>query len=160
MRRYSKKEMDKMSGLAFAKDLLQDELNNRDNCYSPIAKKISSSIGELEYMEEAKLTYPQLRAIFMAWEHQEPRPTRHLNAYIVFKPESWPGQGLGLASRTYAISSDNKAYQPNMGSHSIYGSCLDRSDPCVRLEQYMAQEYGDPKVGWQVDYCILLGQRN
>lgn len=41
-------------------------------------------------------------------------------------------------SRTYLVSSDNKAFQPNMGGYSIYGSCLGNSDPLVRLEGYMA----------------------
>lgn len=160
MKRYSQKEMNKMSGIGFAKDVLTDELNSRDNAYSPVAQKLWESISELDIMEESKLTYPQLKAIFKAWENQNPRPSKHLNAYIVFKPESWPGEGYRLTSRTYVVTSDNKAFQPNMGGYSIFGDCLDNRDCGVRLDAYMALEKGDPKKGWQVDYCILLGLRN
>lgn len=160
MKRYSQKEMNKLSGLGFAKDVLQDELNHRDNANSPVAQKLRESVVELGIMEDAKLTYPQLKAIFRAWENHTPQPSKHLNAYIVFKPESWPSEGYSLNSRTYAVSSDNKAFQPNMGGYSIFASCMDGRDPLVRLDAYMALEHGDPKTGWQVDYCILLGIRS
>lgn len=57
--------------------------------------------------------------------------------------------------RTHAVSSGNKAFQPNMGGYSVYGSCLDGTDPCVRLEQYMAVERGGEK-GWSVERCYML----
>ena len=60
-----------------------------------------------------------------------------------------------MESRTYAVSSDNKAFRPNMGGYSIYASSLDGSDPCVRLEQYMASEYGG-KNGWQIERCYMM----
>lgn len=161
MKRYSIKEMQKMSGLAFAKDVLVDERNSRNNPYSPVAQKISSAVGELEIMEESKLTYPMLKAIFKAWESQEPRPHKHLNAYIVFKPESWPqNDPMSFGYRTYTVSSDNKAFQPNADSDTIFGSCMDGRDANARLDQFMALEHGDPKYGWQVDFCILLDYRN
>ena len=160
MKRYSIKEMQKMSGLAFAKDVLQTERNARDNAYSPVAQKLGESIEEISRMDETKLTYPMLKAIFKAWEAQTPRPSRHLTGCIVFKPETWPTEGYSYNSRCYAVSSDNKAFQPNMNGDSIFGSCMDGRDANVRLDQYMALEHGDPKYGWQVDYCILLGHRN
>ena len=42
-----------------------------------------------------------------------------------------------------------------MGGYSVYGSCLDGTDPCVRLEQYMAVERGGEK-GWSVERCYML----
>ena len=42
-----------------------------------------------------------------------------------------------------------------MGGYSIYASSLDGSDPCVRLEQYMASEYGG-KNGWQIERCYMM----
>lgn len=60
-----------------------------------------------------------------------------------------------MESRTYAVSSDNKAFRPNIGGYSIYASSLDGSDPCVRLEQYMASEYGG-KNGWQIERCYMM----
>ena len=52
------------------------------------------------------------------------------------------------------MSSDNKAYRPNMGGYSIFGWAIDGSDPGVRLERYMAAEKGGPN-GWKVDYCYM-----
>ena len=42
-----------------------------------------------------------------------------------------------------------------MGGYSIYARCLDGTDPCVRLEQYMAAEYGGER-GWSVERCYML----
>lgn len=52
------------------------------------------------------------------------------------------------------MSSDNKAFLDGMGGYSIYASCLDGTDPCVRLEAYMRAEHGGEK-GWKVDYCYI-----
>ena len=41
-----------------------------------------------------------------------------------------------------------------MGGYSIYGSALDGTDPCVRLEQYMAVERGG-KNGWKIERCYV-----
>ena len=60
-----------------------------------------------------------------------------------------------LESRTYVVSSDNKAFQPNMGGYSIFAVALDGSDAGVRLEQYMASEYGG-KDGWQIELCYMM----
>ena len=43
----------------------------------------------------------------------------------------------------------------HLGGYSIYASSLDGSDPCVRLEQYMASEYGG-KNGWQIERCYMM----
>ena len=43
-----------------------------------------------------------------------------------------------------------------MSGRSIFGSCLDQSDPCVRLDQYMAVEHGG-KNGWIIEDCCLVG---
>ncbi len=72
----------------------------------------------------------------------------------MFSPASFARENP-LESRTYAVSSDNKAFQPNMGGYSIYASSLDGSDPLVRLERYMAAERGG-KDGWQVERCYMM----
>ena len=56
--------------------------------------------------------------------------------------------------RTYAVSSNNKAFIEGMGGYSIYASSLDGSDPCVRLEAYMADEHGG-KDGWKIERCYM-----
>lgn len=52
------------------------------------------------------------------------------------------------------LSSDNKAFTSNTGGYSIYASAVDGSDNGVRIEQYMASEYGG-KDGWQIERCYM-----
>jgi len=82
------------------------------------------------------------------------RAGTHVCGYITFMQDCFTVQ-YSERSRTYAVSSGNKAFQPNMGGYSVYGSCLDGTDPCVRLEQYMAVERGGEK-GWSVERCYML----
>jgi len=77
----------------------------------------------------------------------------HLTGYVTFTEDSF-AQPYSELSRTYAVSSNNKAFIPGMGGYSIYASCMDGTDPCVRLEQYMANELaGDG--GWKVERCYM-----
>ena len=101
-----------------------------------------------------KLTYGELCAAFRAAEREN--PARHIAGAIVFTEDSFTIQ-YSLESRTYIVNSNNKAYQPNMGGYSIYGSAKDGSDPLVRLECYMAAEKGG-KYGWKVEYCYLTDE--
>ena len=99
-----------------------------------------------------KISYAEMAAIFRKHEREASDGT-HITGYIVFTEDSFT-KPYSLESRTYSVSSDNKAYLPNMGGYSIYGSCIDGTDPLVRLESYMAAEKGG-KNGWKVDYCYL-----
>ncbi len=99
-----------------------------------------------------KITYKELKSTFLA--HERTRPKNHLTAHIVFTADSFT-EPYPLESRTYVVSSNNKAFQPCMGGYSIFASSLDGSDRSVRLEQYMAAERGG-KDGWKVDYCCLV----
>lgn len=99
------------------------------------------------------MKYETLCSIFRKYE--ESRPRTHLAARICFTEDSFTDP-YSEESRTYEISSDNKAFQPNMGGYSIYGSSLDRSDMGVRLEAVMADEKGGPD-GWKIENCVLLG---
>jgi hypothetical protein len=107
-----------------------------------------------------KMTYPELRHILCKFN--EDRQIHYkggnecIHGVIVFKSENWPDNDYSLESRSYVVSSDNKAFIPGMGGYSIFGSSLDGSDRGVRLEQYMEYEYGD----WKVDYCYLLEEGN
>lgn len=101
------------------------------------------------------MDYKQLKEIL--FQHECKHSDTHLNVYITFtsfgagnkKDYSWN-------SRTYLVSSDNKAFQPNKGGYSIFGSCLDGSDQGIRLEQYMKDECGG-KDGWVVEDCAIVG---
>ena len=97
------------------------------------------------------IPYAELRRRFRAYESSYPRD--HLTANIVFTEGSF-NQPYSVAARTYTVSSDNKAFQPNKGGYSIYGSCADGTDMMVRLEKYMTEEQGGAD-GWQVDYCYM-----
>lgn len=95
------------------------------------------------------MTYQKMQMYFRAAERQH----QHLTGYIVFSPASFEKE-YSLESRTYVVSSNNKAFRPNMGGYSIFASSLDGSDPCVRLERYMASEHGG-KDGWQIERCYM-----
>lgn len=98
------------------------------------------------------MTYAELKKKFR--EHEKSYPKTHLTAHIVFTEDSWD-TAYPLESRTYIVSSHNKAFMPNMGGYSIYGGSLDGTDPIVRLEQYMADELGG-KNGWKVEDCKIV----
>lgn len=104
-----------------------------------------------------KLSYKELAELFRARESANScvpyHERKHLTGCIVFTEDSFT-RPYSLEARTYAVSSDNKAFQANMGGYSIYGSAIDGSDPLVRLDGYMAAEKGG-KDGWRVDYCYL-----
>ena len=97
-------------------------------------------------------SYAEMTAKFCAVECKG----EHLPGYIVFTQDSFdiPYDERG---RTYGLSSDNKAFQPNMGGYSIYGYCIEGTDPCVRLERYMAVE-GGGKTGWKIERCYVMSE--
>ena len=98
------------------------------------------------------MTYAELKAIFR--ELNRDPSQGGLTAHIVFTEDSF-AVPYPLLGRTYAVSSDNKAFRPGMGGYSIFASCLDKaSDQGVRLERYMADE-GNPG-GWKVEECYIL----
>ena len=97
------------------------------------------------------VTYGELVSYFKAVENA--KAGKHLRGYIVFTEDSFTAP-YDERARTYAVSSDNKAFQQGMGGYSIYGSALDGTDPCVRLEQYMAAEHGG-KNGWKIERCYV-----
>ncbi len=74
---------------------------------------------------------------------------RYLCCYIVFSPDSF-NKPYSEQSRTYVVSSNNKAFISEAGGYSIYGSCLDGTDQCVRLEGYMRGENA-----WKIDRCYI-----
>ena len=96
--------------------------------------------------ETVELTYSELADRF---RNAESEGKKHLTGYIVFSQESF-NKPYEEKSRTYAVSSDNKAFKAGLGGYSIYGSCLDGSDPCVRLDGYMRGENA-----WKIEKCYL-----
>ena len=99
--------------------------------------------------EPTELSYGELCQQFREAESRG----EHLSGLIVFTEDSF-SEHYSEESRTYAVSSQNKAFQPGMGGYSIYGSAIDGTDPLVRLESYMAAEDGG-EDGWVVETCYL-----
>lgn len=99
------------------------------------------------------MKYLELKEVFR--EHEKNWPKEHLTAMLVFTEDSFDKQYSRL-SRSYMVSSDNKAFLPNMAGYSIFADCLDGTDRGVRLEWYMAEE-GNPG-GWKVEDCYILEQ--
>ena len=98
------------------------------------------------------MDYSKLKAIFQ--ELKQSSPKDDLTAHIIFTEDSFD-KPYPLLSRTYRISSDNKAFWSRMGGRSIFAYCLDvTSDQGVRLDWYMAEE-GNPG-GWKVEDCYIL----
>ena len=96
--------------------------------------------------ETVELTYSELADRF---RNAESEGKKHLTGYIVFSQESF-NKPYDERSRTYVVSSDNKAFKAGLGGYSIYGPCLDGSDPCVRLDGYMRGENA-----WKIEKCYL-----
>lgn len=107
------------------------------------------SAVEAEEEGDARVTmsYRELSNLFCDINDNE---LPHIVGYIVFTADSF-NKEYNKTSRTYIVSSDNKAYQSGMGGYSIYASCLDGTDPCLRLEGYMRGENA-----WKVEYCYVM----
>ena len=99
--------------------------------------------------QQVDMSYGELAAQFRAQERSG--TGRHMLGYIVFTEDSFT-EPYTEEQRTYVVSSNNKAFKPNMGGYSIYASSLDGVDKMVRLEAYMAAEHGG-KDGWKVERC-------
>ena len=69
--------------------------------------------------QQVELSYGKLWELFRKAE----RGGIHVSGYITFRADSF-STAYSERSRTYAVSSDNKAFQPNMGGYSIYARCL------------------------------------
>ena len=102
------------------------------------------------------MEYKQLKEIFC--QHEREHPDTHLTAYITFLPLDTPNKmANSWENRTYHISSDNAAFQPNKGGYSIFGSSLNRTiGPQTRLDPYISDEY-DRKGGLVVEDCCIVG---
>lgn len=98
------------------------------------------------------MTYSEMKNTFQELKRSSPR--EDLTAHIIFTEDSFAAP-YPLLSRTYLVSSDNKAFWPNIGGYSIFAYCLDKnSDQGVRLDWYMADE-GNAN-GWKVQECYIL----
>jgi len=121
----------------------------------PVDCFFSLPVPSILQKEWCMMDYKQMKELFC--RHECEHPQTHLTGGITFS-----SFGLGnkkdypWRSRTYIISSNNKAFQSDMGGYSIFGSCLDGEDQCLRLSDLMCEERGG-KDGWVVESCFLVG---
>ena len=99
------------------------------------------------------MEYERLKQIFRGLNCDS--PMEELTAHIIFTEDSFT-KPYPLLSRTYRLSSDNKAFWPNMGGYSIFAYCLDGTDQGVRLDWCMEEEGNIG--GWKVEGCYILEQ--
>ena len=105
---------------------------------------VQAQYGEPQTVE---MTFAEMRSRFCEAENEG---KEHLSGYIVFTQDSFD-KPYDERSRTYGVSSNNKAFQAGMGGYSIFGSCLDGTDPCVRLDGYMFGENA-----WKIEKCYMM----
>lgn len=96
------------------------------------------------------MTWEELKARFR--KHEATHPTYHLYGYVTFTEDSFDRE-YSDESRTYRISSNNKAFLPNANGYSIYANCLDGLDCGVRLDWYMEDE--GIRSGWKIEDCRI-----
>lgn len=99
------------------------------------------------------MTYKDLKQTFRKLKQDSPK--EDMTAHIIFTADSFT-KPYPLLSRTYWLSSDNKAFWPHMGGYSIFGYCLDGTDQGTRLDWYMVEEGN--YYGWEVEDCYILEQ--
>ncbi len=92
-----------------------------------------------------ELSYSQLSEVFQNVNRNGKNETC---GYIVFTADSFD-KPYSEQSRTYRVSSDNKAYQSGIG-YSIYASCIDGTDINIRLDEYL---HGEKR--WKIERCYM-----
>lgn len=115
---------------------------------------------DIEQVPEEVASWQELRKQFMSYEDQRDKVMREqhqqmppLTGYVTFTKGSFDKE-YSEESRTYVFSSDNKAFQAHSVSSSLLGSCMDGSDPNIRLDEYM-QEYHGGEQGWEIEQCLI-----
>ena len=84
------------------------------------------------------MEYTELKRIFQKLKADAPR--ENLTAHIIFTEDSFDDP-YPLLSRTYLVSSDNKAFWSSMFSHSIFAYCLVRLSASLRVEGRLIQRH-------------------
>lgn len=104
-------------------------------------------------MEKEKLMFREFRK--RMFEHNSaPGLKEPVYGVVVFTEDSFSRQ-YSLESRSYRVSSDNKAFRAGNYSVSLFGSALDGSDFGVKISAYMCDLNGG-EDGWKVDHCYFL----
>lgn len=100
--------------------------------------------------EKVEMSYNELKKRF---REAEEKGKEHLKGYITFTSDSFT-EPYSEESRTYVVSSNNKAFIPNMGGIPSIDLLADGQRFDVRLEHILAAERGG-KDGWKIEKCCL-----
>ncbi len=130
--------------------------SDRDNTVIVLNRDATEPYNRAIYseLEQIDMPYNELKAKFREAE----RSGKSITGYIVFTADSFKTP-YSEFERTYAVSSNNKAFIDGMGGYSIYASSLDGVDKCIRLESLMAAEQGG-RNGWKIERCYVEDDRN
>lgn len=96
---------------------------------------------------KVEMSYAELSSLFRSVNDKQ---LTHICGYILFTKDTFDKE-YNEDSRTYCVSSNNKAFQSGAGGYSIFASCLDGTDKCIRLEGYLR---GDN--AWKIEKCYML----
>lgn len=91
------------------------------------------------------MKYLDLAQIFSAHEANHPR--YHLDGLITFSDFGpFENPSYTQLDRTYAVSSNNKAFLPNRLGFSIFGTCMNwQRSPCQTGTLYASAEWLGPR---------------
>ena len=104
--------------------------------------------------EENKiLSYREITGMFYDYNCHTENPETLYGA-VVIASESFDKE-YPLEDNTYIISSESKAFKPNMLGYSIYANNITGTDNGVRLDNYLKEEKAG-KNGWIVDKCFII----
>ena len=139
---------------SFEQESSEQESSEQESFEQESFEQESSELGASEFEpvefepseRVVELSYQRLSEIFNYVNDTHKSP---VSGYIVFSRDSFD-MPYSEQSRTYVVSSDNKAYIAGAGGYSIFGSCLDGSDQNIRLERYMR---GDN--AWKIERCYM-----
>ena len=129
-----------------AEQIVSDKWHNGEYILDAV-NFIEVDFDSEEAHPQVEMSYAELSSLFRSVNDKGLTP---IVGYITFTYDSFD-KDYDEISRTYRVSSENKAYQSGMGGYSIYGSCLDGTDPCLRLEGYMRGENA-----WKIEKCYML----
>lgn len=102
-------------------------------------------------MKQNRFTWYEVRDIMYKYNADHNYTTKgtptHLTAVAVISQDSFDRE-YSERSRSYAFTSDNKAFIAGQLSNSVFSDCLDGTDNGVRLDWYIHD-------GWDIDYVYF-----
>jgi len=91
-----------------------------------------------------KLSYREFKDIMINHNIVNGEDSKAITGVIVYKQDNWKND-YSTESRSYRVSSNNKAFYSGKIGNSVFGDSLDNLDLGVRLDWYK----------WRVDYCYM-----